>query len=175
MGGYIGASAVSTNQIGPLSPGGAVTISSINVSSVNGQPVGGGGGSSLQFSSISVPGGPGNSFICNPGVANPIVSFSTVAGHVYSACAQARAQIFIDVLPGNQIITEILDDNVGNDFFGSWTCDSISTQTTYGQLQQVGGTVVWKAGGTGASFSCVPNVSTTIRLDALNIIDYGAI
>lgn len=182
-GGYLAATAVSTNTITPLT-GAKITLNTATidttagnlvVSSINGAaypPAGGGG---LQYSTISNP--VPNIINVDPGTTTSILAFSTIAGHVYSASVNARANITsVPVSTSDMLQTEILDNNVGNDFLGSWLCSAISTSSASGGFyQQVGGTINWKAGGSGASFSVYTLTSTQIYMDSLKVIDFGAI
>ena len=146
---------------------------SLTVSSINGAAP---GGSAPEFSTLTIPGGAGTStFICNPNITNPLVGFSTVAGHVYSATVYARAQTTEVSADGATVYSEILDNNVGNDPFGNWETQRLSTLTAGGGFQQIGGTVNWKAAGLGAAFNVEPSVSTSVKVDGINIIDFGAI
>ena len=154
-----------------LSP---LNVSTLVVSSINGAAPG--GGSALQFSTLGIPGGPGAStFVCDPNTTSELVSFSTTAGHIYSASVFARAQVFEPAANGDTIYTEILDNSVGNEPIGNWPAQSVSTISAGGSFQYVGGAINWRAGGTGCSFSVNPSVSTNVRVDGFNLIDFGAI
>jgi len=194
---YVGAGSISTGSIVGIVPGGAVSVpnlvtssittgqpqlnidaptsvSSLIVSSINGAAPGG-GGASLQYSTISNP--IPNIVPVNPGATTQILSFSTIAGHVYSASVNARANITVVPASATDMLqSEILDNNVGNDFIGSWLCSAISTSAASGGFyQQIGGTINWKAAGTGASFAVYTQTSTSVFMDSLKVIDFGAI
>jgi hypothetical protein len=150
-----------------------VNISSLTVSSINGQVPG--GGSSLQFSTIGIPGGSGlSSFNLQALATTPLVEFSTVAGHTYTASVAARGLMTTAVVDTDAIISEIID-SAGNEIIGSWPLGQVSTLSQTYQ-QQVGGSITWKAGGTGAFFSLYPTTTgATARVDRFNLIDYGNI
>ena len=194
---YVGAGSISTGSIVSIAPGGAVSVpnlgtssitsaapqlnitaptsvSSLIVSSINGAAPGG-GGASLQYSTISNP--TPNIVPVDPGATIQILSFSTIAGHVYSASVNARANITVVPASATDMLqSEILDNNVGNDFLGSWLCSAISTSAASGGFyQQIGGTINWKAAGTGASFAVYTQTSTSVYMDSLKVIDFGAI
>jgi hypothetical protein len=151
--------------------GGTTTISSLNCSTINGAAPGGGG---LQFSTLGIPGGSGvSTFGLVANQTNTLVEFSTVAGHVYTASVVARASVG-PVADTDSVASEIVDSAAGNEIIGSWPLSQVSTLSgTF--LQQVGGSVTWKAGGTGAFFSLYPTVAANARVDSVNLIDFGAI
>lgn len=153
---------------------GGISVSSISVSSINGgayPPA----GAALQFSSIGVPGGGGlSSFTCDPGFNNPLVEFSTITGHTYSATAFARAQTTEIGATGDQLVWEFLSGGQAQPL-GSWPNESISTTTGGGGLQYICGTANWKAAGTGTVFNVFPAQSSFVRVDGINVIDFGAI
>lgn len=158
-------------------PGGSAnvitSISSLNVSSINGQTPGGGG--ALQFSTLGIPGGSGiSSFVLTAGTTNTLVEFSTIAGHVYQASVVARASSG-PVADSDSILSEIVDSVAGNEIIGSWPLSQISTLSGSSFLQQIGGSITWKAGGTGAFFSLYPTAVASARIDGINLIDFGAI
>lgn len=179
VGGSVSIQSLATSTIASLEPIqvlAPLNVSSLNVSSINGAAPG--GGSALQFSTLAVPGGAGTQFPVDPGAATAILSFSTTAGHVYNATCYARATTngVVPSAPGDMLLTEIVDNNTGNDTIGSWLTANISTMASNGAFyQQVGGSLTWKAGGAGASFSVYSNTSSVVFMDGINLVDYGAI
>lgn len=145
----------------------------LQVSSINGAAPGGGG---LQFSTIGIPGGSGaSSFALVANQTNTLVEFSTLAGHVYQASVVARGLLSADPTDTDILLSEIIDNATGNEVLGSWPMSQVSTFTSGGIQQQVGGSVTWKAGGTGAFFSLYPTVDAAARVDSISLIDFGAI